>query len=230
MFDWRRRSIYHYLTCPLMICGPNLILDELWRDEHISEINTVKDKFGLTVLHEVIFSLSSNLIWESDHETFGLGHRYELVQRLLENGSDVHAQTDTGRTPLDEMLYPLQCLEQDYRCLGPFDMDECRRRQRSLIRWWLDTLAATGFNLHEYARKEESLHPEGLFHQILRHPSRSRTICLSVWTIFSYGKNENELDMTLGEVWWEDPTWEVFWCDGTDREDRACLKMPGSWD
>jgi len=229
--EWRRRSIYHCLAGLSMSCGPRLILDALWRDDNISEINTIKDAFDITVLNECINSLWWNMALGWDSDTFGPEHHYELVQRLLANGSDVHAQDDSKSTPLDVLTRSLQTLQHSERNYAEaFDIDERSRKQRSLIRWWLDTLVSTGFNLHEYGRTEESLHPDGLSHQKVTHPSGCRKMRLSVRTIFSYGKNDDELNITWEELWWEDPNREAFWRGGTDLQDRAHLKMPGSWD
>ena len=81
---------------------------------------------------------------------------------------------------------------------------------------WMEVLLEAGIDIAEYGRREEQLHPEGLFYNS----------CGEVRVYFEYGEDDGGCRIHVTEIWAFDPL-NVYGKAATSAE---IAKMPCSWD
>lgn len=83
-------------------------------------------------------------------------------------------------------------------------------------RWldaWMEILVEAGLDIAEYGRREDELHPNGLFHNKYGEARIS----------FEYGEHVSGCRVHVTEIWLYDPT-------RTRATSAKASEMPGSWD
>ena len=217
--------IYHKLAGPDLLGGPRFMLNQLWSHENISKITTIKNYDGMTVLHAAITSLcwctlANGDIFEPEIPAYG-----ELVRRLLQAGSDIHAQDCDDLSPLDMILFIslLGCYENQTDAESDLSMGiphDPPEDSRAFVRWWVDEIANAGYDLKQYARKEQSLHPGGIVQKRPTFPD-GRIVDFSLHVMFTYGSARDDVEITWEEAYVE-----------RKREEEAgdeSREMPGGW-
>ena len=96
---------YHSLAKYISYGGPSILLNVLWTEERAPYILYSKDHDLRTVLHAAVWRKAR--LATIDRQSL---ERYDssldqLVTRLIQNGSDVHALDSLGSTPLNEALW-----------------------------------------------------------------------------------------------------------------------------
>ena len=245
-------SIYQSMSDSVSPRGPELLMDVLWNDESASDIVSMGQNSGFTVLHNVISSLKHRYVADgnSNHRAW-----LRLGEMLIRNGADIHARRSRGffrgYTPLNIMLpagsHPAHLRSSlkpssisvghtsDTRGTEETDpswnryriwedaereayQNKVEERRKILISWWLNCLDNAGYDLHQYARREEALYPGGIVGQAstgIRRPWN-----LTVSRSFQYGKASNDLTVM----------WQVIKVDNEDFDAGSQHpRMPGSW-
>ena len=214
------QSIFHVNAC--CGCGPRLMLDALFEEKNYPALTDSRDNCGDTVLLDAVRSWSSMVLylkgeWDINRE---VTLSYTLVQRLLEIGSDVHAQNSAGYTPLDVIMIKIASVLRRKK-----DTDDLRHVQllwRSIVRSWFAALVNAGYSLRVYAETEQSLRPNQIYKSIYGEK-------YSIRIIFLYGEDPNDVDIDIEVLEEEDKESPDISDDESDLEVQEPLHMPGSW-
>ena len=214
-------SIFHYKADHRS--GPRLILDALFEEKNYPTLTEARDISGGTVLHQAVRRWCIEVLEESNRERSNdreVTTSYTLVQRLLEIGSDVHAQNHDGYTPLDTIVMEIVSFLR-----GRKDTDDLRDVEllwRSLVRSWFAALVNAGHSLREYAQTEQSLRPNQILDSYYGKDYRIRII-------FLYGEDPSDVDIDIKVLEEEDKESSDLFEDESSQEIEEPLKMPGSW-
>lgn len=130
---------------------------------------------GFTLLHAVLWRITHRFTWGGDTLS-----GFKLASELIDAGADIHAQTYLGGTPLDHLLDFDHCdtkawtlalkggdiIRLSMGCVTEIPdssiVEYYERDRGPLLLQWLDLLRGKGISLHEYARREQEQHPEGV--------------------------------------------------------------------
>ncbi|KAL9612323.1 MAG: hypothetical protein Q9167_003056 [Letrouitia subvulpina] len=171
---------------------------------------------------------------------------FALIEKLVTNGSDVHAQDIYGYTALDIIQSSLfnpynpkigrqkgtvwskipsakdELPQSDGQTPSEcFDTHLVRWKMdhRDLLRWWLDTLTGAGFNLHEYAREEEAIHPTDVIWSSHNYWNRQSLVFYTFRRTFHYGQTPKNLGVS----------WEWNCTKMEESQQEKCPVVPGAW-
>ena len=226
------RSIFHSKASPSPSkSGPRLMLDALFEEKNYSTLTNARDTRGDTVLHLAskkwcFTKLVSEKLRSNDPKD---NASYTLVQRLLEIGSDAHAQNHDGYTPLDLIIDEIIIqwrIERDADYHRDYEL-----LWRTTVRSWFAALVNAGYRLREYAETEHSLRPNGLLKNVYATYKKDWVFC-AVRRIFLYGDGPNDVDVDLEMVEIEEiengESPDIS-DDESSQETEEPLKVPGSW-
>ena len=132
---------------------------------------------GWTLLHALLYKLLQQYNRSGPLDTEPLERGFRFISDLINAGADIHAQSRAGTTALDEILdfdhVTTNAWIPDFKT-GSIIRQEMslftesvpvklyERDRQALLLMWLSLIRRKGFSLHEYARKEEELHPGGI--------------------------------------------------------------------
>ncbi|KAH8425444.1 uncharacterized protein LDX57_003197 [Aspergillus melleus] len=147
-----------------------------------------------TLLHAVAANLADSVI-----VPFDAGDTLHILKLLLDVHVDLHPRDKYGATPLDYLCYGT------HHFVGTINEE----KYELAVHQWLQMLHSRGLDLHEYAKQEARLHPNGnLIHcrQIRKGVRRK--------ILFRYGDMSDNLEISVKDK----------------REDAPLEELiPGSW-
>ena len=237
--DYQHRSMEE---CGLLILGivrpvlhpdmPGLvrrILQERRPDEHMC---SVRDDQYYTLLHRAMQCLGGVF---SDDFDYSLMDKLEVVKELrslitdfVKGGSDLHALTLKGQTPMLTLLS---------RCEGACGLihNKCAKHTPiesppAPLRIWLEQLRYSGIDLRMYGRKEKSLwkdprvNREWEYHELDKQGWRTGNVYRLRLINFTYGPEPEDWRFWIEPVL---PNYFIQFWEMIDHPERA---MPGAWE
>ena len=183
---------YHSLAKDFWHGGPSILLDDLWTEERAPYILHSRDNDSKTVLFATVWRQAWLATIDRQSSLQGRDSSVDqLVTKLIQDGSDVHALDSSGSTPLNNALRlfvtycdssPFKALDFAHESREVFrmektpsgegilgshsgsgaDLDESTDSKRlfgQFLYWWFERLDASGYDLNDYVRQEETLHP-----------------------------------------------------------------------
>ena len=172
--------------------GPSILLNDFWTEERAPYILHSRDNGSKTVLFAIVWRQAWLATIDRQSRLQGRDSSVDqLVTKLIQDGSDVHALNSSGSTPLNNALRlfvtycdssPLKALDFAHESREVFriektpsgygipgsqsgsaaDLDastDSKRRFGQFLCWWFERLDDSGYDLNDYVRQEETLHP-----------------------------------------------------------------------
>ena len=190
----------------------DFVLGALWSHEQAHYISCVKEQpSGKTLLHLQLETLTERLLHDPSRLINDQINILELIDRLLNNGADLHAQDDRGLTPLDVLLLHMRDLAPCLVCGDGSKIVQQESVREELLTWWLRTLRLKGFNTYAYTRNEADEH---------YHTIRSSFWCKHKWTWVCTRAFVNNRDSDDAQV-----VWEVFQYLDVDFRNVCCQNL-----
>ena len=205
------------------------ILKERRPDEHMC---SVRDTEHNTLLHRAMQCLGVILTKES---RFGITDKLEIFKELrslitdfVKGGSDLHALTLEGQTPMLALLSSCEgacgLIHNKYSKHTPIESPPAP------LRIWLEQLRYSGIDLRRYGRKEKSLWKDPRVNREWEYLERDKQ---GWWTgnvyrlrliNFNYGPEPGDWRFWIEPVM---PNYFIQFWEMVDHPERA---MPGAWE
>lgn len=225
------RTFFHSKANFFSPSSSMLILDALFEEKNYHELMGARDDYGATVLH-LALEAWSNYVYRIDTRRVRsevalseVAWRYTLVQKLLNTGSDIHAQDYRRSTPLDVVFRVFIRAWQGRKDSGH---EYFEKLWRSVVDPWLTALINAGYDLRKYAETEQSLRPSGIL-QDYYHRNDIGWMEFGIHIKFSYGEDPNDVDIDW--EWYDGKIGQPSYIfeDESSQETEEPLPMPGSW-
>ena len=226
-------------------------LSALWSDHKAHEICTVTDCCGRTVLYMAVEQLVQCYSDERPYARDSAPGLKRVISFLLTKDVDIHAQMGGRVTLLDVLIIGRHRLQHRYERVMSSGLDELKNQYKQndfmlsdtgeeLIKWWLDALADAGVDLRLYGETEESLYGgrkiEPLPFYDPDFTDMAQWHSLAFENKFYFDPSSNKLTVTSTAYWETLPDFGYNrgrvgkkTLEGQMQDDKANLRVPGSW-
>ena len=227
---YQERSVEERVAFALKICSMHqrdmcnvirLILRGLDID---TTVCCFRDCDGETLLHKAAYNLGYMTYLSSGLQDAKFDDLMGIICDLVKGGSDTHALTIHGRTPVLKIL-------DGFLCFDAWDKN-IQNFTRSL-RFWLKQLQLSGIDLNEYGRREKAVlqSPDYLmggpvFWGVGVEGKRGRNGTYTKFRMisFTYGPEPDDW------VFFFEPVMEDWFLEFWDMLDHPERAMPGAWE